>query len=78
MCAIMSRHKSMVAAFISFPRSRVGMQIWPLQRPVALRDAGASRLAPTLEHGSQKTEIEGKRDAAAKALQGFLKGLRYV
>ncbi|WP_434130721.1 N-6 DNA methylase [Methylocaldum sp. GT1BB] len=24
------------------------------------------------------TEIEGKRDAAAKALQGFLKGLRYV
>ena len=24
------------------------------------------------------TEIEGKRDAAAKALQGFLKGLGYV
>ncbi|MEZ2309894.1 N-6 DNA methylase [Paraburkholderia sp. RCC_158] len=24
------------------------------------------------------TEIEGKRDAAAKALQGFMKGLRYV
>ncbi len=24
------------------------------------------------------TEIEGKRDDAAKALQGFLKGLRYV
>jgi type I restriction enzyme M protein len=24
------------------------------------------------------TEIEGKRDAAAQALQGFLKGLRYV
>ena len=24
------------------------------------------------------TEIEGKRDEAAKALQGFLKGLRYV
>ncbi|MBQ4681058.1 type I restriction-modification system subunit M [Aeromonas dhakensis] len=24
------------------------------------------------------TEVEGKRDAAAKALQGFLKGLRYV
>jgi type I restriction enzyme M protein len=24
------------------------------------------------------TEIEGKREAAAKALQGFLKGLRYV
>ncbi|MNE76284.1 hypothetical protein D3C80_1725130 [compost metagenome] len=24
------------------------------------------------------TEIEGKRDKAAKALQGFLKGLRYV
>jgi type I restriction enzyme M protein len=24
------------------------------------------------------TEIEGKRDAAAKTLQGFLKGLRYV
>ena len=24
------------------------------------------------------TEIEGKRDGAAKALAGFLKGLRYV
>lgn len=24
------------------------------------------------------TEIEGKRDEAAKVLQGFLKGLRYV
>jgi len=24
------------------------------------------------------TEIEGKRDEAAKALQGFLKGLLYV
>jgi hypothetical protein len=35
------------------PTLRVGMQSWPLRRPVAPLDAGASALAPTLERGSQ-------------------------
>jgi type I restriction enzyme M protein len=30
------------------------------------------------KHRVTLTEIEGKRDEAAKALQGFFKGLRYV
>lgn len=50
MCAIMSRHKSIVATF----------------------ENDWDQFRMTL------TEIEGKRDAAARALQGFLKGLGYV
>ncbi len=59
----------LVLLFCSFPRSSVGMQVWPLQRP-KFHDAGASGLAPTLERGSQRESrrlVTGNRQSVGTA-----------